>query len=87
MVGIWIQVLQERFQNPVPGIWNLESGIWDVETRIQDCLGFPCMGQLNTVFSNFLFQNNGFVKTVPADNAWNLRVIKNRQASPLENKS
>ena len=27
-----------------------------------------------------------FVKTVPAGNAWNLRVIKNRQASPLKNK-
>ena len=78
------------------GIWNpssidkdsrvhfLEiSGIWGVESRFQDCRGFPYTGRLITGFSNFLFQNNWFVKTVPADNAWNLRVIKNRQASPL----
>ena len=42
------QRLQSRIQVPLTrsGIKYLESGIHGVKSRIQDSLGFPCMGRL-----------------------------------------
>ena len=41
--------LESRFRIPLTktGIKFLESGIQGMESRIQDCLGFPCMGRMS----------------------------------------
>ena len=42
--GILLRIgIQSNVQLEKTGIWCLESGIHDVESRIQDCLGFPYM--------------------------------------------
>ena len=43
--------------------WNLESTVWNPESRIEDCLGFPNMGQIlssiSAVMASMLNKNLG----------------------------
>ena len=38
--------LESGIEDPESGIWNPQCGIHSVESRIQDCHGFPYMGRL-----------------------------------------
>ena len=46
--------------------WNLESTVWNPESRIEDCLGFPNMGQILSTISAVMasmFNKNLGLKT------------------------
>ena len=50
---------EKKWNPPLFGIrnplrWNPESGIHSMESRIQDCPGFPYMGRLLSVFLNIM---------------------------------
>ena len=61
--GIRNRISIDKDWNPVTGIWNPRCGIQNPESRIQDCLGFPNMGQIlsaiSAVMASMLNKNLG----------------------------
>jgi len=68
--------------NKEPGIQFLESGIHDDESRIQDCLGFPCMERYDKVWSigiHFFSSKLSDMRSSVAQNA----VVEPKRLHPL----
>ena len=71
--NFWIrnQISIDKDWNPVIGVWDPWCGIQNPESRIEDCLGFPNMGQIlcaiSAVMASMLNKNLGLKTRLSAE--------------------